>query len=77
MTEVYFNCSDADHFLLDRSGVAVSNYFEAYAEADRLVRQLMTAPNSEDWRGWELRATDEHGEELFVIPFASAIGRLH
>ena len=77
MTEVYFHCSDATHDLIDRRGTAVTDLSEACAHALRLVHSMMMEPNAEDWRGWELRATDELGEELFVIPFASAIGRLH
>lgn len=77
MTEVYFHCSDANHDLIDRRGTAVADLTEACAHALRLVHMMMAEPNTEDWRGWELRATDELGAELFVIPFASAIGRLH
>jgi hypothetical protein len=36
----------------------------------------MTA-NAEDWRNWVLHATDELGEELFTVPFASVVGKLH
>ena len=77
MTEVYFHCSDAYHDLIDVSGTVVRDLSEACAHALRLVHAMMTRPNAEDWRGWELRATDELGDELFVIPFASAIGKLH
>jgi hypothetical protein len=38
---------------------------------------MMTAPNTEDWRGWELQVTDDLGDEIFVIPFASALGKPH
>lgn len=77
MTEVYFHCSDASHDLIDRRGTAVSDLSEACAHGLGMVHALMATPNVEDWRGWELRATDELGVELFVIPFASAIGKLH
>jgi hypothetical protein len=77
MTEAYFHCSDTDHVLLDRRGTAVTGLSDACAHALRLVHAMMTEPNAEDWRGWELRVTDELGDELFVIPFASAIGKLH
>jgi hypothetical protein len=35
------------------------------------------APNTEDWRGWELRVTDALGDEIFIIPFASVLGKPH
>jgi len=34
-------------------------------------------PNTEDWRDWALCVTDEFGDEIFVVPFASALGKLH
>ena len=77
MTEVFFNCSNPDHLLMDRRGLAVSDLSEAFVHADRLVRSMLMTPNSEDWRGWELRVTDELGCEIFVIPFASVLGKLH
>ena len=42
-----------------------------------LVRAMLMKPNTEDWRGWELRATDEFGGEIFTVPFASVLGKLH
>ena len=77
MTEVFFNCSNPDHLLMDRRGLAVSDLSEAFTHADRLVRALLMTPNTEDWRGWELCVTDELGCEIFVIPFASVLGKLH
>jgi streptogramin lyase len=77
MTQVYFNCSDPNHILMDSRGTTVSSLSEACAHAFGFVHAAMMTPNSEDWRGWELRVTDELGNELFVIPFAAALGRLH
>jgi len=77
MTEVYFNCSSPGHILRDRRGITVRSFTEAYAEAERFVRFLVMTPTAEDWRGWELRVTDELGCEIFAIPFASLVGRLH
>ena len=77
MTEVYFHCSNADQLLVDSRGATVRDLSEACAHALRLVHSMMTAPNTEDWRGWELQVTDDLGEEIFVIPFASALGKLH
>lgn len=77
MTEVYFHYSNADQLLIDSRGATVNNLSDACAHAHRLVHAMMMKPNTEDWRGWELHVTDELGEEIFVIPFSSAIGKLH
>ena len=77
MTEVFFNCSSPGHILRDRRGLAVSDLSEAYAQAEGFVRSLLMTPTAEDWRGWELRVTDELGCEIFAIPFASVLGKAH
>ena len=77
MPDLYFHCCDANHDLIDRRGTAVKDFSEACVHADRLVRAMLMRPNAEDWRGWELRVTDELGYEIFAIPFASVLGKLH
>lgn len=77
MIEVFFNCANSDHLLMDKRGLAVSDLSEAFDYADRLVRAMLMARNQEDWRGWELRVTDDLGCEIFVIPFASVLGKPH
>jgi hypothetical protein len=77
MTEVYFHCSDATHDLIDSKGMSVRDLAEAFVHADRLVRAMLLKPDAEDWRGWELRVTDELGCEFFAVPFASVLGKLH
>ncbi len=77
MTEIFFNCSNPSHLLMDKHGIAVSDLSEAFAYADGLVRSMLMEPNVEDWRDWELRVTDELGCEIFVVPFASVLGKLH
>ena len=77
MREVYFHCSDADHVLIDSRGAALNDFSEICAHADRVVRSMIMTPNAEDWRAWVLRVTDEHGDEIFAVPFASALGKLH
>jgi uncharacterized protein DUF6894 len=77
MTEVYFHYSNADQLLVDNRGAIVNDLTEARAHALGLVRTMMMTPNSEDWRDWELQVTDDLGEQIFVIPFSSAIGKLH
>jgi hypothetical protein len=77
MREIYFHWSDANHDLIDTRGAAVNDFSDARAHTDRLVRSLIAAPNMEDWRDWVLRVTDEYGDELFAVPFASALGKPH
>jgi hypothetical protein len=77
MTEVYFHCSDANHVLIDRRGASVHDFSEVRARAEGLVRSMLMRPNSEDWRGWELRVTDGLGCEIFTLPFVSVLGKLH
>jgi hypothetical protein len=77
MTDVYFHCSDDEHVFIARRGVAIDSLTEAWQHADRMVRSLVMTPSTEDWREWVLHVTDELGEEIFALPFASVLGRLH
>jgi uncharacterized protein DUF6894 len=76
MTEIYFNCSDAEHFIVDRRGFAM-DLDEARAHAERMVRSLVMTPGAEDWRDWVIHVTDDLGEEIFALPFSSVFGRVH
>jgi len=77
MTDVYFHCTDDDHLLMAQHAVAIGGLTEAFEHADRLVRSYVMTVGPEDWRGWVLHATDELGNELFTVPFASVLGKLH
>ena len=55
----------------------MSDLSGAFAHAHGRVRATLMTPNAEDWRGWELRFTDEFGGEIFTVPFASVLGKLH
>jgi hypothetical protein len=77
MAQVYFHCSNAHGILIDRRGVAIIDLVEALEHADRVVRSLIATPNAEDWRGWVLHVSDDLGEEVFVVPFASLLGKPH
>jgi hypothetical protein len=76
VTEVYFHCSDAEHAIVDRRGVAM-DLREAREHAEGLVHAFVMSASTEDWRNWVIHATDELGEELFALPFMHIIGRLH
>ena len=76
MTALYFHCSDDEHVLVDRKGSAM-NLSEAREHAERLVRSFVMIPSAEDWRNWILYVTDDLGDELFELPFAAVLGKLH
>ena len=77
MTEVNFHCSNARGVAIDRSGTAIDDLVEAREHADRIVRSLLMTLTAEDWRGWILHVTDDLGDELFDVPFAAVLGKLH
>lgn len=77
MAQVYFHCSTTQGVVIDRRGTSVADLIEAREQAISVVRSLLTAPNLEDWRGWVLHVSDDAGEEIFVLPFASVIGKPH
>jgi len=62
---------------VDRRGAAVGNLTEAHEQAALVVRSLLMAPSAEDWRDWVLHVSDELGEEIFAMPFASVLGKPH
>jgi hypothetical protein len=77
MAQVYFHCSSTQGVLVDRCGAAIDSLDEARDHAALVVRSLIMAPGPEDWRGWLLHVSDEGGEEIFVMPFASMLGKPH
>jgi hypothetical protein len=77
MTQVSFRCSTARGGLLDGRVANVEDLIDARDYATRVARSLIAIPNSRDWRGCRLSVVDDLGDELFVIPFASIIGKAH
>jgi hypothetical protein len=77
MTHVYFHCSNADQLILDPRGIDVEDLAEAHQRAQGVIRAFVDSDGSDDWRAWSLHASDEEGEELFLMPFACVLGRLH
>ena len=77
MVQVYFHCSNAQGVLIDGTGAAVGDMSDARDHAACVVRSLIMAANAEDWRDWVLHVSDDLGEEIFVMPFASMLGKLH
>jgi len=77
MTELYFHYSNAKGALVDRRAAVVTDLAEARAYAELVVRSLITRPGPEDWRGWVLHVSDDLGDEILALPFASILGKLH
>lgn len=77
MTRLYFHCASERGTLIDRNGLDFGDLREACERADSFVRSLIASPNLEDWRGWVLHVSDDRGEDLFVVPFASALNKPH
>ena len=77
MAQVYFHCSHTQGVSIDRCGAAVDDLAEAHDHAALVVRSLIMAPGPEDWRSWVLHVSEDFGDEIFVVPFASVLGKPH
>lgn len=75
MAQVYFHCSNASGMLLDRRGTVVDDLGDACQRAAGFVRTLLASPTPEDWREWTLHISDESGDEILAIPYATELGR--
>lgn len=77
MTNISIQCSTGRGSLLDRRVAVVDDIVDARDYAVRVARSLVAIPNSRDWRECWLKVVDDLGDELFVVPFASIIGKPH
>jgi hypothetical protein len=77
MAQVYFQCSNTEGALIDQCAAAVGDLAEAHEHAALVVRSLVMAPGPEDWRGWVLHVSDDLGDEILTLPFASVLGKPH
>ncbi len=77
MAQVYFHCSNSIGRLLDRRVADVDDLVEAHDYAEAVARSLIATPDLQDWRNFRLRVWDDLGEEVFVMPFSSIIGKPH
>ncbi|HEY6578266.1 MAG TPA: hypothetical protein VIY09_03010 [Rhizomicrobium sp.] len=77
MAQLFFYCSNDDGVWLDRRVPPANNLTDAMAQATSVVRSLVMSPSGEDWRGWTLHASDDFGDEVFAMPFASVLGKSH
>jgi hypothetical protein len=77
VAQVYFHCSNTEGVTIDRCGAPVGDLAEAREQAALVVRSLIMAPGVEDWRDWILHVSDDLGDEIFDLPFASMLGKPH
>lgn len=77
MAQVFFHCSNTEGVMVDQCGAAVGDLIEAREHAALVVRSLIMAPGPEDWRGWVLHVSDDLGDEILTVPFATELGKLH
>ncbi|MCK1411561.1 MULTISPECIES: hypothetical protein [unclassified Bradyrhizobium] len=75
MAQVYFHCSNTKTVFVDRRGAVVDDLAEARDHATRVVQSLTRERSLEDWRDWVLHVSDDSGDELFVVPFTSVLGK--
>ena len=74
MTQVYFHRSNTKKVFVDRCGAVVDDLAEARDHATRVVQSFTSDRSLEDWRDWVLHVSDDHGDELFVVPFTFVLG---
>jgi hypothetical protein len=77
MAQIYFHCSNTDRVMIDQRGAAIGDLAEARDHAALVVRALIMAPSTEDWRDWILHVSDGSGDEIFAMPFATLLGKPH
>jgi hypothetical protein len=75
MARLHFHCSNTQGALIDPVGIDLGDFADACAHATRVVQSFITSPSLEDWRSWMLHVCDDLGEEVFLVPFASALGK--
>jgi len=75
MTQVYFHCSNTKKVFLDYRGAAVDDLAEARDRATRVVQSITNERNLDDWRDLFVHVSDDQGDELFIVPFTSVLGK--
>ena len=78
MAQFYFHCTSREKVLVDRTGYDLLDLAEVRRRAGGVMRRCIeTGAVDGDWRDWLMHVTDEEDEEVFVLPFADVVGRLH
>jgi len=66
---LYFNCWSPDRTLPDLKGVDVDDLGAARDHAIRAIQAVVATGNTERWRKWALRVSDDAGKDVFEMPF--------
>ena len=77
MARVYFHCSGAHEVLVDRRGSDLDHVSDMHQRAVQVIHSYIATAGAHDWRDWMVHVSDDDGEEIFLLPFASVLGRLH
>ena len=75
MSQVSFCCSNSQGAVLDRRVVEIDNLVAAREYAVGLIRSFSAMTPLGNWRSYRLRAQDERGADIFVMPFWSTLSR--
>jgi hypothetical protein len=77
MAQVYLHCANTRGVLMDRRGTSTASLAEACEAATCMMRSLVATISLEDWRDWTMHVSDEAGDEIVVLSFASVVGKPH
>ena len=77
MAQISVFCSNSRGILLDRHTAEVEDLLEARDYATAMARSLAATASLEDWRRCQLHIRDDLGDEIFVLPFSSILGKPH
>lgn len=77
MAQISVFRSNSRGFLVDRQTAQVEDLLEACDYATAMARSLIATASLEDWRSCRLNVCDDLGEEVFVLPFSSILGKAH
>lgn len=75
MARLYFHCSNTRGALIDPVGIDLGGLGDACNHATCVVKSFIASPSLEDWRSWILHVCDDLGDEVFLVPFTSALGK--
>lgn len=75
MAQLYFHCSSARRALIDPVGLDFPDLGDACSHATSVVQSFIASPSLEDRRTWILHVYDDLGDEVFLVPFAPALGK--
>jgi hypothetical protein len=75
MVQVSFCCANSHGYLLDRREEDVTTLFEARDFAKDVIWSFINTAHPLDWRKCCLHVRDQNGKDIFVMPFAWALGR--